>query len=118
MTLDILNLLGSIHPLFCVLPLAVDRIFVRAVGDHFHALPVPGLFGAVLGNHVELADVVLQFIPHEHLTTFVRNSRSFLTSSTESGMHIRYSLVSMAAAERGPPTQEYFVPKAEDDALN
>ena len=39
----------------------MNWILVWAICDHLDALPVPGLFGAVLGNHVELADVVLKF---------------------------------------------------------
>lgn len=60
--------LGPIHPLLGELSLAVHRIFVRAVGDHLDALPVPGLFGAVLGNHVELTDVVLKCLTYSSLS--------------------------------------------------
>ena len=91
--------LRSVHPLLRELPLAVDGVLVGAVGDHFNSLAVPGLLGAVLGDHVELTDVVLKTTKQVILMDGQKIHLSTnLTSSTESGMHIRYSLVNMMAA--------------------
>ncbi len=49
----------NVDPLLCELSFSVLWVLVRLVLQHLDALPVLGLLGAVLGDHVQLPDVVL-----------------------------------------------------------
>lgn len=54
------NSLVEVDPFLGELSRAVLRVFVRLVLDHLHALPTLTLLVAVLADHVELTDPVLQ----------------------------------------------------------
>ena len=62
---------------------------MRSVLDHLDALALLALFSAVLRDHVQLTDLVLEKVSHHDVCL------KLSTSSTVMGIQIRYSLTNI-----------------------